>query len=198
MLDLGSGAGMDAFAAAAQVGPTGRVIGVDMTPDMLARARRIAVERDLADRVEFREGLIEALPVTDASVDIVLSNCVINLSPDKPQVFREAFRALKPGGRLAVSDIVLTAPLPEATAGAVSAGVGCVAGADLADDYLAAIEAAGFVDVTWTRTPAAGLLADLTSDPTVAAIAAAIGPDAVQRAAESVWSYKVQARKPSA
>jgi SAM-dependent methyltransferase len=196
VLDLGSGAGMDAFAAAAQVGPTGRVIGVDTTPEMLARARRIAVERGLADRVEFREGLIEDLPVTDDSVDVVLSNCVINLSPDKAGVFTEAFRVLKPGGRLAVSDIVLTEPLPAEVAGTVGAWVGCVGGATPAEDYLGAIEEAGFTDVSWTRTPAAYLLAGVVNDPAVAAVAELLGPERVQRIAESVWSYKIQARKP--
>jgi 2-polyprenyl-3-methyl-5-hydroxy-6-metoxy-1,4-benzoquinol methylase len=111
VLDLGSGAGIDCFLAAREVGPAGRVIGVDMTPAMIEKARANAAKGSYSN-VEFRLGEIEHLPVADASVDVVISNCVINLSPDKPQVFRDAFRALKPGGRIVVSDLVLTQPLP--------------------------------------------------------------------------------------
>ena len=196
VLDLGSGAGMDAFLAAAQVGATGRVVGVDMTPEMLARARRLAVERDLADRVEFRQGLIEDLPVTDCSVDVVLSNCVINLSPDKRAVFGEAFRVLTPGGRLAVSDIVLSEALPAEIADKASLWVGCVAGASLADEYLGAIEDAGFVDVRWTRVSAAPLLTGMTDDPTVREMIDQVGVARAMEIAGCVWSYKIEARKP--
>lgn len=135
VLDLGSGAGFDAFLAWQRVGPTGRVIGVDMTGDMLALARQNAAKRGAAN-VEFRQGLIEHLPVESASVDYVISNCVINLSPDKPAVFREIARVLKPGGRFAVSDIVLLKPLPEELARDIGAYVGCISGASLLTDYL--------------------------------------------------------------
>lgn len=146
VLDLGSGAGMDAFLAAREVGPTGRVIGVDMTPAMLEKARANAAKVGAAN-VEFRLGEIEHLPVADASVDLVISNCVINLSPAKDQVFREALRALRPGGRMVVSDLVLLRPLSEEVRRSVEAYVGCVAGAALKEDYLQAIRGAGFHDV---------------------------------------------------
>src|SRR5512140_1001470 len=133
VLDLGSGAGFDAFLAWNRVGPTGRVIGVDMTDDMLALARQNAEKRG-AKNVEFRKGRIEKLPVEDASVDYVISNCVINLSVDKPAVFREIARVLKPGGHFAVSDIVLLKPLPDALARDISAYVGCISGASLMTD----------------------------------------------------------------
>jgi SAM-dependent methyltransferase len=142
VLDLGSGPGLDALLAARQVGPTGRVIGVDMTPEMLARARATAA-RGGASQVEFREGRLESLPVDDGSVDAVTSNCVINLVPDKAAVFREVARVLKPGGRVVVSDIVLERPLPEAVAKDVLAWVGCVAGAVQRREYFRMVEAAG-------------------------------------------------------
>ncbi len=143
VLDLGSGAGFDAFLSANRVGPTGRVIGVDMTPEMLARARRNA-KKDGYKNVEFRRGDIEKLPVDDDSVDVVISNCVINLVPDKRRAFQEAFRVLKPGGRMFVSDLVLTRPLPARVLKEGSALVGCIAGAWRKDKYLAAVRAAGF------------------------------------------------------
>jgi len=143
VVDLGSGAGIDAFLAARAVGPTGRVIGVDMTPAMLAKARENAVRSGLT-QVEFREGRLEALPVADSSVDAVTSNCVINLVPDKAVVFREIARILKPGGRFAISDIVLDATLPEAVINDVYAYVGCISGALLRDEYLAMLHEAGF------------------------------------------------------
>jgi SAM-dependent methyltransferase len=146
VLDLGSGAGIDCFLAAEKVGPTGRAIGVDMTPDMIDRARENARQEKIGN-VEFRLGEIEHLPVADASVDVIISNCVVNLSPDKPQVFREAFRVLKLGGRMFLSDIVLLKELPRAVRESIDAYVGCVAGASLKADYLAAIGAAGFRDV---------------------------------------------------
>ncbi len=146
VLDLGAGAGIDAFIAAKKVGATGRVIGVDMTDDMLQRARDNAAAVG-ADNVEFRKGLIEALPVEDESVDVIISNCVINLSPEKAKVFREAHRVLRSGGRLMISDVVLERPLPQAVLQSVDAYVGCVGGASLRADYLGAIEAAGFSEV---------------------------------------------------
>ena len=146
VLDLGSGGGLDCFLAARQVGPAGRVIGVDMTPEMLARARA-AAERLGASNVVFRQGYLEALPADDDSVDVVISNCVVNLSPDKPQVFREIHRVLRPGGRLAVSDIVTNGPLPAGVLTSLEAWGACVAGALDARDYASGLAAAGFVDV---------------------------------------------------
>jgi arsenite methyltransferase len=143
VLDLGSGAGIDCFLASREVGPTGRVIGVDMTPAMLDRARAAAVRAGM-ENVEFRLGEIENLPVADVSVDAIISNCVVNLSPDKPRVFREALRVLRPGGRLLLSDLVLVRELDEDLRSDVSLYVGCVAGASLREDYLRMIADAGF------------------------------------------------------
>jgi SAM-dependent methyltransferase len=150
VLDLGSGGGMDVFLAAPQVGPSGRVLGVDMTPEMIARARA-AGEKHGFSNVEFRQGRLEALPVADATVDAVTSNCVINLVPDKAAVFREVARVLKPGGRLVVSDVVLDRALPPAIADDLYAWAGCVAGAMLRDDYFAALAAAGLGEVEILR-----------------------------------------------
>lgn len=149
VLDLGSGGGLDCFLAARQVGAEGRVIGVDMTPDMVSNARRAAEEGGY-DNVEFRLGEIEHLPVADSAVDVILSNCVINLSPDKPQVFRDAFRVLKPGGRLAVSDVVATRELPESVKRNLDQHAGCVAGAALVSDIEWMLRAAGFCQVSVT------------------------------------------------
>jgi SAM-dependent methyltransferase len=146
VLDLGSGGGFDCFLAAKQVGGTGRVIGVDMTPDMIRKARDNARRID-ARNVEFRLGEIERLPVADRSVDVVMSNCVINLSPDKATVFADAYRVLKPGGRLAISDVVATAVMPDAITARMEALTGCIAGAAHVDELRVLLERAGFVDV---------------------------------------------------
>jgi ubiquinone/menaquinone biosynthesis C-methylase UbiE len=143
VVDLGSGAGLDAFLAARAVGPEGKVIGVDMTPAMLQKARENAARAGYT-QVEFREGRLEALPVADSSVDAVMSNCVINLVPDKAAVFAEIGRVLRPGGRLAISDIVLDGELPEAVVDDVYAYVGCISGALLRDEYLVMLKRAGF------------------------------------------------------
>ena len=153
VLDLGAGAGFDAFIAARRVGPSGRVIGVDMTPEMVERARANAGafrEQAGLDNVEFRLGEIENLPAGDGTVDVVLSNCVINLSPDKARVWREAFRVLKPGGRICVSDLALLRPLPEALRRSAEALVGCVAGAALVEETRRMLEEAGFVEIELT------------------------------------------------
>jgi SAM-dependent methyltransferase len=147
VLDLGSGAGLDCFFAAKKVGETGQVIGVDMTPEMIERARSSAQRLNIQN-VEFRQGYLEDLPVESGIVDVIISNCVINLSPDKSRVFAEAFRVLKPGGKLAVSDIVTDGPLPEAIKKSLSAWAGCVAGAVEAAEYTSMMESAGFTDIS--------------------------------------------------
>ena len=201
VLDLGSGAGFDAFLAAQSVGEEGKVIGVDMTPEMLAQARANA-EAGGYDNVEFRKGLIEEMPVQDGEVDVIISNCVINLSPDKAAVFREAFRVLRPGGRVAVSDIVLTEPLPEAIADSIAAYVGCVAGASLLDDYIGFLREAGFEDikVAETRKAVESLAED---DPIVLSVLEGTGASSyedlateIRGVAGRVLSAKITARKP--
>jgi SAM-dependent methyltransferase len=156
VLDLGAGGGFDCFIAGAKVGATGRVIGVDMTPEMVSKARRnttsYAAQTGLTN-VEFRLGEIEHLPVADASVDVVISNCVLNLSPEKEQVWREIARVLKPGGRVAVSDLALLRPLPEAVRVDLEALVGCVAGAVLVDEVRAQVTAAGLIEVRVQSKP---------------------------------------------
>ena len=195
VLDLGAGAGFDCFLAAREVGDTGRVIGVDMTPEMLAKARENAVKGGYRN-VEFRLGEIEHLPVADATVDIILSNCVINLSPEKPQVFAEAFRVLKPGGRLAVSDVVLLQPLPPALAESAAAYLGCVAGASLREDYLEMLRRAGFGEVRIVgESPF--YIGDMVHDPMVRAILEEVrlSPEEIDEAGRSVVSIKVIAVK---
>jgi SAM-dependent methyltransferase len=196
VLDLGSGAGFDCFLAAKKVGETGRVIGVDMTPEMLDKARGNARKAGVAN-VEFRLGEIENLPVADNSVDVVISNCVINLAPDKKRVFAEAFRVLRPGGRLLVSDIVLLAELPQAIMDSVAAHVGCLAGASRKQDYLGAVEVAGFRDVQVVGEDPFPV--DLMqNDPTAQAVMKdlEIPREELGRIAASVVSVKVSARKP--
>jgi len=156
VLDLGAGGGFDVFIAARRVGQSGRAIGVDMTPAMLERARgNIAAFREQSglDNVEFRLGEIERLPVADSSVDVVISNCVINLSTDKPQVWREIARVLRPGGRVAVSDLALLQPLPEAILSNMRALVGCISGAVLAEDTRSMAREAGLTDIVLTSKP---------------------------------------------
>jgi arsenite methyltransferase len=194
VVDLGSGGGIDCFLASRNVGPSGRVIGVDMTPEMIDRARRAAAEGAYGN-VEFRLGEIESLPVADAVADAVISNCVVNLSPDKPRVFREAFRVLKPGGRMMVSDIVLRGPLPEAVRKSVELWAGCVAGAMLLEEYLGAIRTAGFSDVTVESEKRAG---DLMSDGDAEALLAGnpdISRQELSRLAGLVVSVAVKAVK---
>jgi SAM-dependent methyltransferase len=162
VLDLGAGAGIDCFLASSKVGPSGRVIGVDMTPEMVDRARENARKNGYTN-VEFRLGQIESLPAADNSVDVIISNCVINLSPEKDRVFREAYRVLKPGGRMLVSDIVLSKPLPQAIRESAEVYTACVAGAMLREDYLREIRTAGFrtVEVASERSfPADFVLED--------------------------------------
>ncbi len=184
VLDLGSGAGIDCFLAARETGPTGHVIGVDMTPPMIEKARANAKKAGHAS-VEFRLGEIEHLPVADGTVDVIISNCVVNLSPDKPQVFAEAFRVLRPGGRLLISDLVLLRPLSPELQRDVDLYVGCVAGASLRNDYLRMIGEAGFtgVEVVEERAYTVG---ERSLEP----------QSAEAEAFRSVTSIKVRAVKP--
>jgi arsenite methyltransferase len=196
VLDLGSGAGFDCFLAAKKVGKNGRVIGVDMTPEMLDKARANARKDNYAN-VEFRLGEIENLPVADSSVNAIISNCVINLAPDKKRVFKEAFRVLKPGGRVMVSDIVLTQPLPEVVKNSVEAYVGCIAGASLESDYLAAIKEAGFRDIKIVDE-ATFPIESVISEPEAIKIMKnlSLTPDKMREMAATVKSVKVHAVKP--
>ncbi len=146
VLDLGAGAGFDGFLAARQVGPTGRVIGVDMTPEMVSKAREFCKKEEFSN-VEFRLGEIENLPVADSSVDVIISNCVINLSPDKRRVFKEAFRVLKPGGRLAISDVIATAPLPDALRTNLALYSSCIGGAITIGEIESMLSESGFQDI---------------------------------------------------
>ena len=195
VLDLGSGAGFDAFLAAREVGPTGRVIGVDMTPEMLERARRNAAAGGHVN-TEFREGHIEALPVEDASVDVVISNCVINLVPDKAAVYREIARVLRPGGRFVISDIVLDAPLPAVVAESVAALTGCVAGASLRSDYLRMVSAAGFTAVETLKDSGFGEMVEGFVPEDMRREAEAAGVD-VRAVAQTVRSITVRGYKPA-
>jgi arsenite methyltransferase len=192
VLDLGSGGGIDCFLAARRVGPGGRVIGVDMTPGMIHLARENARKNGFKN-VEFRLGEIENLPVPDAAVDAAISNCVINLSPDKERVFREIFRVLKPGGRMMVSDIVLTGELPEKVKASVAAYTGCLAGALQRDDYLAAIRAAGFKDVKVVAET--GVPVDLWSSIPIPEDGPSITRAEIETAFGRVVSVKVSALK---
>jgi SAM-dependent methyltransferase len=197
VLDLGSGAGFDSFLAARAVGEKGRVIGVDMTPEMIAKARENAKKGGFRN-VEFRSGEIENLPLADGEVDVILSNCVINLSPDKPKVFAEALRVLKPGGKLTVSDVVLLKPLPPALARSAAAYLGCVAGASLKNDYLDMLRAAGFDEIR-VLGEIPFYAAEVTHDPFVRHIVeeAKLSPDELRETGKSVVSIKISATKPA-
>ena len=196
VLDLGSGAGFDCFLASNKVGPEGRVIGVDMTDEMVARARDNASKGGYKN-VEFRQGEIENLPVEDNTVDVIISNCVINLVPNKENAFKEAFRVLKPGGRLMVSDIVLLKKLPDCVKESIEAYVGCVAGAATKDRYLGAIKSAGFGDVT-VIDESLFPLDCMTNDPTGQAILKSLEatPEQLNEVQNSISSIKVGAFKP--
>ena len=196
VLDLGSGAGFDCFLAANKVGEKGKVIGVDMTREMVEKAKENAKKSNYRN-VEFRLGDIEKLPAGDGSIDVVMSNCVINLSPDKAKVFKESFRVLRPGGRLTISDIVLLKELPKFVKESIEAYVGCVSGAIMKDEYLQKIKSAGFQDVRVideTLFP----VEIMANDPTAKEIIDNLGIalDEVKNLASSVVSIKVSAVKP--
>jgi SAM-dependent methyltransferase len=195
VLDLGSGAGFDCFLAANAVGVTGQVIGVDMTPEMIEKAQANARKGGYSN-VDFRLGELEHLPAADNSVDVMISNCVINLTPDKAAVFREAFRVLKPGGRLAVSDMVLLKELPDVVKQSVAAYVGCLSGAIMKDAYVATIRDAGFDDVRIVEESSFPL-DYMASDPSAQAIRDSINltPDELRDLADSVVSIKVAGKK---
>jgi ubiquinone/menaquinone biosynthesis C-methylase UbiE len=197
VLDLGSGPGLDCFLAAERVGKRGRVIGVDMTPEMIEKARENSRNGDY-ENVEFRLGDIEELPVDDNSVDLVISNCVINLVPEKIKTFREAFRVLKPGGRMTISDIVLLKELPDVIKNSIEAYIACVSGAMIKDEYIGAIKAAGFqqVRIIDERASPIGLL---VNDPLAKAVIeeAKITAEEVKEVAGSVISITVSGVKPA-
>jgi SAM-dependent methyltransferase len=197
VLDLGSGAGLDCFLAANRVGRNGKVIGVDMTPEMIEKARENARKGNYGN-IEFRLGEIENIPVADNSVDVVISNCVINLSPDKSRVFRETFRALKPGGRLMVSDIVLLKELPDAIKNSVEAYIGCLSGAIMKDEYTGVIKDAGFRDVKIIDETAFPVEC-MINDPTAQAVMEdlKISPEEARGLAHSIVSIKVYGVKPN-
>jgi SAM-dependent methyltransferase len=195
ILDLGSGAGFDCFLAANKVGRRGKVIGVDMTPEMVDKAKENA-RKGKYRNVEFRLGDIETLPVADNSVDAVISNCVINLSPDKKRVFQEAFRALKPGGRLMVSDTVWLKEPPDFIKNSVEAYVGCVSGAMLRDEYIEIIKKAGFQDVRIIDETSFSI-EWVANDPSVKAVIEdlKIPPEIIKEIARSMVSIKVHGVK---
>lgn len=199
VLDIGSGAGIDCLIAAEKVGPTGRVIGLDMTPAMIEKARENARKAG-APNVEFRQGDAEDMPVEDASLDWIISNCVINLAPNKRKVFDEVARVLKPGGQVSISDIVLGDDLPGEVVQSVEAMVGCLAGAVKEADYLAAMQAAGLVDVAvisrlvYNEEQLHGFLAK--SEMTWGGEADALWAKYRDRIVGNVWSARITARKP--
>jgi SAM-dependent methyltransferase len=197
VLDLGSGPGLDCFLAADKVGKDGRVIGIDMTPEMLVNARANAIKGNYSN-VEFRLGEIENLPVADNSVDVVISNCVINLSPDKESVFRETFRVLKPGGRIMVSDVVLSKELPEFIKNSIDAYVGCISGAIPKDKYLKTVADVGFEDVSIVSETSIPV-DEWVNDPAVHSITEKlnISTDQAKEVLGTVASVKVKGLKSS-
>jgi arsenite methyltransferase len=192
VLDLGSGAGLDCFFAAKKVGEMGKVIGVDMTPEMIERAQSSAKRLNIQN-VEFRQGYLEELPVESNTVDVIISNCVINLAPDKSKVFAEAFRVLKPGGKLAVSDIVTDGPLPDSIKQSLSAWAGCVAGAVEAKDYIGMMESVGFTNISITPV----FFEKETIDSAISDMGDAIELTTISREAvyKAVYSAKITAYK---
>jgi len=196
VLDLGSGAGFDAFLASPRVRTTGRVIGVDMTPEMVEKARANAQKGNYTN-VEFRLGEIEKLPVEDNSIDVIISNCVINLSPEKQRVFEEAFRVLKPGGRLMVSDLVLAKELPKIIKESIEAYVGCLAGTARKEDYLRLIKQSGFQNIkiiSQTSYPIEAMANDATAKAVINS--AVIKEKDVRRLEDAVVSIRISATKP--
>ncbi|MFC1942806.1 arsenite methyltransferase [Chloroflexota bacterium] len=194
VLDLGSGAGFDCFLASDKVGESGRVIGVDMTAEMLEKARENAI-KGTYNNVEFRLGEIENLPVANDSVDVVISNCVINLSPKKERVFQEAFRVLKPGGRVMVSDIILLKELPLIVKNSIKAYVGCVAGAITREDYIAAVTDAGFCEVEVIKEMSVKGLYNIDSVQELISDLEIL-PEVVKEAEDSIVSIQIKAFKP--
>jgi SAM-dependent methyltransferase len=195
VLDLGSGAGFDSFLAAKKVGDKGRVIGVDMTPEMIKKAKENAKKGNYRN-VEFRLGEIENLPLADASVDVIISNCVINLSPDKEKVFRESFRVLTLGGRLMISDIVLLRELPDYIRKSIEAYIGCLSGAIMKDKYIAMIEKAGFQNVKVINETSFPIEL-MANDPTAKTIMKnlRVTAEKVKGIADSVVSISIQAKR---
>ncbi len=209
VLDLGSGAGFDAFLAARAVGERGRVIGVDMTRAMVEKARANAARAEVRN-VEFREGRIEELPVESSTVDVIISNCVVNLSPEKPRVFAEAFRVLRPGGRLMLSDLVSLGPLPPSVQKSVAAYVGCIAGVSLKDDYVRMLREAGFDRIEFAGEKSAAEMlgaSDLASaacacaDPILSSVVGDLAKEVpvadLLEAARLVVSAQIAAHKPA-
>ena len=193
VLDLGSGAGFDCFLAAKQVGETGKIIGVDMTPEMIKKARTHAEKGGYAN-VEFRQGEIEDLPVENNSIDVVISNCVINLSPDKQAVYNEIYRVLKPGGRIMISDIALKKSLPEQVLKSVEAYVGCVSGALLLDEYLDTLKRSGLQQIEVTPKAVSSCVETNSQDPIFSELLKEV--DDPKDLLNSVASVNVQAIKP--
>jgi SAM-dependent methyltransferase len=197
VLDLGSGAGIDCFLASERVGERGKVIGIDMTPEMVAKARENARKGNYVN-VEFRLGEIENLPAADNSVDVIISNCVINLVPDKRRAFSEAFRVLKPGGRMMVSDIVLLKELPGIIKDSIEAYVHCLSGALIKDNYMETIKTAGFQDVRImdeTSFPIESMLNDPLAETIIESLE--VQPETIKEVAGSVLSVKVCGFKPN-